>query len=209
MTNGRAGSRLAAIALVLALSAPAGIARGQTAPAPPQTKAEENASIIRPLAEIGRVRSRTPYCAALARARPGIDAAVAYEYAVPLLAQDLRAFRFDSELTKARSIKKTERDLNALYDLASAGRAEVIALRDAAKSDGVDEQRRKAMLDFANAVDSAKARQMGLARAISRVYGELAERPSHTIANTAKDDFAAGAFDRPGGPRNMVALERA
>ena len=62
-----------------ALLAPAGHAVAQTAPAgqpaPTLTVTPRDNAIVKPLVEIGRVRARTPYCAALAKARPGIDAA--------------------------------------------------------------------------------------------------------------------------------------
>jgi hypothetical protein len=195
MNGRRSYSGVAGTALVLALCVPASMVRGQTQPSPaPSTRAEENAAIVTPLAEIGRVRSRTPYCGALARARSGIDSAITFEYSMPILANDLRHFRLDSHLTKAQSLKKTERDLAGLWNLAVAGRDDVRALKDAANADGVDEQKRKEMLDFANALDGAKARQMLLAKSMAAIVGRLAETPVRDIANTEGDDSGATAL---------------
>jgi hypothetical protein len=181
-------------------------ASAQTQPSPaPKPAAGRNASIVEPLTEIGRVRARTPYCTALARARPGIDAAIAYEFAVPILGEDLARFRLDSNLTKNQSLTKSERDVSALWELAKAGRAEVQALRTAANADGVDPQKRKEMLDFANALDGAKARQMMLAKSIAKAVGTLAEVPVHTLLNGALDEHGAAAFSRGGqSPRSKA-----
>ena len=196
MVGRRICSGLAGTALVVALSAPASIACGQTLPSPaPPTRADDNAAIVKPLAEIGRVRARTPYCGALGRARAGIDAAITFQYSTPILANDLRGFRLDSYLTKERSLKKTEHDLTGLWNLAVAGRDDVRALRTAANAEGVDEEKRKEMLAFANALDGAKARQMQLAKAMARVYAVLAEMPIRDIANTAADDHGAKALE--------------
>lgn len=172
-----------------------------------------------PLAEIGRVRSRTPYCGALARARSGIDSAITFEYSMPIVANDLRRFRLDSHLTKAQSLKKTERDLTSLWNLAVAGRDDVRALRAAANAE-VDEQKRKEMLGFADALDGAKVRQMWLAKSMARVVAVLAETPVRDIANTPSDDSGGGALasriseqrpvdattqDQPAAPRGMVS----
>jgi hypothetical protein len=205
MVGRRSYTGLAGIALVIALVAPGAHARGQALPSPtPVPRADQNAQILKPLNEIGRTRARTPYCRALGRARAGIDAAIAFEFSAPVLARDLRGFRLDSYLAKHLSLKKSEHDLSALWDLAVAGRDDVRALRTAANAEGVDEQQRKAMLDFANALDGAKARQMMLAKSIAGVVAVLAETPVRDIANTSTDDHSASAFDR-GSSRNVAA----
>ncbi len=174
------------------------------------SRADENAAIVTPLAEIGRVRARTPYCGALARARAGIDSAITFEYSMPVLANDLRHFRLDSHLTKAKSLKKTERDLAGLWNLAVAGRDDVHALKEAAGAEGVDELKRKEMLDFANALDGAKARQMLLAKSLAAIVGRLAETPVRDIANTESDNSGATALvwkaviQHPAEPSNGV-----
>jgi hypothetical protein len=194
MVGRRSYSGLAGAVLAIAFSAPATLASAQALPSPaPSTRADENAAIVKPLSEIGRVRSRSPYCGALARARAGIDSAITFEYSTPILANDLRNFRLDSYLTRAQSTKKTERDLSALWDLAIAGRNEVRALRDAAKAEG-DEEKRNAMLEFANALDGAKARQMMLTKSMARVYGTLAETAIRDPMNTPQDDHGANAL---------------
>jgi hypothetical protein len=185
---------MAGTALAVALIVPAPIASAQTQPSPaPTSRAQENAAIVTPLAEIGRVRSRTPYCGALARARSGIDSAITFEYSMPILANDLRRFRLDSHLTKAQSLKKTERDLTGLWNLAVAGRDDVRALRTAANAE-VDEQKRTEMLGFADALDGAKVRQMWLAKSLARVVAVLAETPVRDIANTTSDNSGGGAL---------------
>jgi hypothetical protein len=194
MHGRRSHSGAAGTALALALSLPAFIASAQTQPSPaPALRAQENAAIMTPLAEIGRVRARTPYCGALARARSGIDSAITFEYSMPIVANDLRGFRLDSHLAKAQSLKKTERDLTSLWNLAVAGRDDVRALRAAANAEA-DEQKRKEMLGFADALDGAKTRQMWLAKSMARVVAVLAETPVRDIANTPSDDSGAGAL---------------
>lgn len=190
-----------ATALLFASVATGDFARAQT-PAPsatarpaPPTLAEQNAAIMRPLTEIGRVRARTPYCAALARAKPGIDAAVAYEYVVPVVADDLRNYRLDSYLTRARSEKKAEADLRALWLIAQHGRKEVQDLRDAANAPGVDPKQKQEMLAFANALDGAKARQMWLAKTIARTLAVTEELPVQQLANQQSDDHASSALE--------------
>ena len=199
MVGRRRFSGLAGTALAVALIAPASIAGGQAPPSPaPASRADENAAIVKPLIEIGRVRARTPYCGALARARDGIESAITFEYSTPILSRDLRGFRTDSGLTKARSLKKTERDLAGLWNLAVAGRDDVRALRAAANADGVDEQKRKEMLAFANALDGAKARQMQLTKAMARIYAVLAERPVRDIVHDEGGGQETGdALDAP------------
>lgn len=184
--------------LVLALLAPARFAAAQSAPAPESaappaatpalTVSSRDSAIVRPLAEIGRVRSRTPYCAALAKARPGIDAAITFEYLAPALAKDLRAVRFDSELHRYLALKQADADLSALGEMANRGRAEVRALRTAAYADGVDDQKRAEMLALANAIDGAKERQKFLAKSIARTVAIYHETPIHTIVSSAGDD---------------------
>lgn len=175
---------------------PARTVLAQTIAAPaPSTEEQRNAAIVKPLVEIGRVRARTPYCAALARARPGIDAALAYEYQAPVLAADLRHFGLDSEFARYRSTEKTQRDLTILYNLARAGRVEVLALRDAANLEGLDDQRRAELLAFANALDGAKARQVTLAKQIARTFARLAETKVNTIVDSSAYDRNSNALD--------------
>jgi hypothetical protein len=199
----RVVSGTAAAAAVLALLAPPLTGRAQTPPR--ATNAEQNAAIVRPLSEIGRVRARSPYCAALARARLGADTALAYEYQVPVLVNDLKHFRLDSELTRAQSLKKTETDLSALATLARAGRDDVKALRTLASTEP-DEKKREEMLAFANALDGAKARQLMLARSVARVVAVLAERPIRTIVTTDKDDRSSETA-LSGGVSRAIAME--
>jgi len=184
----RRASGVALAAVFLVSVGPAG-AFAQAVPNPAPTQAQKNAAIIGPLTEIGRVRARSPYCAALARARLGIDSAIAYEYQMPVVAADLRNVRFDSDLHKHRSLKKLERDVIALWDFATAGRNDVLALRTAANADGVDEARRAEMLALANAVDGAKERQKMLAKSVARTLGVYAEAPVRTIVTTAEDEL--------------------
>ena len=185
-------SRCVASLLLPASIAAASVAGAQPLPSPsPGPKADPNAASISPLTEIGRVRARTPYCAALAGARPAVDAAITYQYALLTMYRDLRYFRLDSYLTKHQSLQRADRDLSALWNLAKAGRAEVQALRAAAMADGVDEVRRAEMLGFANALDGAKARQMDLAKSIARTVAVLGEAPIGDIINTPADDHAA------------------
>jgi len=188
-------------AFATALLAPASLAHAQTAPAdqPPATLTvtPRDSAIVKPLVEIGRVRARTPYCAALAKARPGIDAAITFEYLAPQLAKDLRAVRFDSELHRYLALKQADADLAALGDMASRGRAEVLALRKAAYADGVDDQKRNEMLGVANAIDGAKERQKFLAKRVARTVAIFHELPIHTIVNSTSDEArAADPFGR-------------
>ncbi len=192
--------RCAGTALVLALIAPGAAARAQEQPKPlpsasPSARAQANSAIVKPLSEIGRVRARTPYCAALARTRPAIDSAIAYEFTLQTVGDDLRHVRVSSYMAKMQSLGRLQRDLNKLWDEAKAGRSEVVALRNDANADGVDPQRRKELLAFANALDGAKARQMMLAKKIARVLGTMGEVKVDGI----EDDPAAITRDPPGG----------
>jgi len=175
------------------LLAPASFAAAQSAPAapaaPPQlTVTSRDSAIVKPLAEIGRVRARTPFCAALAKARPGIDAAITFEYLAPAILKDLRAVRFDSELYRELALRHSEADIAALGEMATRGREEVRSLRAAAYADGVDDQKRQTMLALANAIDGAKERQKFLAKSIARTVGVYRELPVHTIVTTAADE---------------------
>ncbi|HEX3463306.1 MAG TPA: hypothetical protein VHS78_04520 [Candidatus Elarobacter sp.] len=177
-------------AFAAALLAPGTASFAQTAPqavVTPPAFTPRDSAIVKPLAEIGRVRARTPYCAALAGARPGIDAAITFEYLAPQLVKDLRGVRFDSELHRELALRKADADLAALGQLSTLGRAEVLALRTAAYADGVDEQKRQEMLGLANAIDGAKERQKMLAKRIARLVGAFHEAPVHTIVTTTRD----------------------
>jgi hypothetical protein len=185
----RRASGVALAAVFLVPFAPAGGAFAQAVPSPAPSQAEKNAAIMRPLSEIGRVRARSPYCAALAKARLGIDSAIAYEYQVPVVVADLKSVRFDSDLHKHWALKKLRRDLIALWDFATAGRNDVLALRTAANADGVDEQRRAEMLGLANAIDGAKERQKMLAKSVARTLGTYEETQTRTIVTTAEDEI--------------------
>ena len=201
MTVRRLRTLALSAAFAATLVAPASFAAAQSAPpAAPAAPAaltvtSRDSAIVKPLAEIGRVRARTPYCAALAKARPGIDAAITFEYLAPALAKDLRAVRFDSELHRHLALRHADADLAALGEMASRGRAEVRALRQAAYADGVDDQKRQEMLALANAIDGAKERQQFLAKSIARTVGIFHEIEIHTVVTTASDDsHAANPF---------------
>jgi hypothetical protein len=187
-------SGLAGTAFAIGLIVPAVAALGQAVPSPaPPARADDNSAIVKPLVEIGRVRARTPYCGALARARYGIDAAITYEYSTPILANDLLRFRLDSGLGKHLSLKKTESDLTGLWNLAVAGRDDVRALRAAANAEP-NEDKRKEMLAFADALDGAKARQMQLAKSVARAVAVLAEAPVHDIVHDEGGDNTGDAL---------------
>ena len=205
------GVALAAVLFIGAASARTVLAQTVAAP-PPTAEEQRNAAIIKPLVEIGRVRARTPYCAALARARPGIDAAVAFEYQAPVLASDIKHWRYDSALHRHLILKKTEADLKTLYDLSLFGRDEVRALRTAATADGIDDQKRAEMIALADAVDGAKARQKELAKTVARSVGIYAEMPIYNVANSAEDAIRSqnpfsGSTWNPGSSSSSPASE--
>jgi hypothetical protein len=187
MVGRRFHSGLAGTALAVALIAPAATALGQAVPSPAPPAGADDTAIVKPLVEIGRVRSRTPYCGALARARSGIDSAITYAYSTPILANDLRRFRLDSALGKHQSLKKTESDLTGLWNLAVTGRDDVRALRAAANAE-TDADKRREMLAFADALDGAKARQMQLAKSVARAVAVLAEAPVHDVVHDENRD---------------------
>jgi hypothetical protein len=205
------GVTLAAVLLITAVPARTALAQTIAAP-PPSAEEQRNAAIVKPLVEIGRVRARTPYCAALASARPGIDAAIAFEYQAPVVAADLRMFRNDSGLHKHYALKRAEADLRTLWNLALFGRDQVLALRTAANAEGVDEQKRTEMLAVANAVDGAKARQKELAKSIARAVAVYAEAPVRTIASSAEDEIRSsnpfsGSTWNPAGTTAAVSAD--
>jgi hypothetical protein len=190
-----AGAVASILLAALAVSPPAAPAQTSPATPAPPSLAEQNAAIVRPLIEIGRVRARSPYCAALVRARPGIDSAVTYEYSVPVISNDLRHFRLDSDLTRTQSLDRLERDLRALTTLAQTGRSDVQALRAVANAEG-DATKRREMLEFADALDGAKERQMSLARSIANIVGQLGEAPARVVANAPSDEHGAMGLSR-------------
>ncbi|MBV8298886.1 MAG: hypothetical protein JO083_04905 [Candidatus Eremiobacteraeota bacterium] len=204
------GAHRLAVGSALVIACIAGWAVSASAQAQPTAapKPNRDSSIVQPLTEIGRVRARTPYCTALARARPGIDAAIAYEFAVPILGDDLAHFRLDSYLTKDQSLTKSESDVRALWQLAKAGRTEVQALRQAANADGVDPEKRKEMLAFANALDGAKARQMMLTKSIARTVATLAEAPVHLLLDGPLDDHGGSALARGGKLSESITMSQ-
>lgn len=199
--------RSAGTALALALLAPGTsvLAQGQPQPQPlvtatPSARAQANSAIVKPLIEIGRVRARTPYCAALARTQPAIDSAIAYEFTLQDVAADLRGVRMTSYVKKAQTLRRLELDLGKLWDEAKEGRGAVVALRAEANAPGVDPQRRREMLDFANALHGAKTRQMMLAKQIARVYGIQAEAKVEGIGD---DDPVMHGKDPAAGPSSF------
>jgi hypothetical protein len=191
----RYGLRAAAVTVVT--SALCGVALAQ-APAPqPSATEDPNRAILRPLVEIGRVRARSPYCAALARARAGSDTAVAYEYQARQVDADLRAFRFDSALHRDVALRRAEKDVQILWQLANAGRTEVRDLRTAADAPGLDPKQRAEMLAYADALDGAKARQAELAKSVARTVGIFAEVPISTVVTNQNDAAQEGSATAP------------
>ena len=85
------------------------------------------------------------------------------------------------------ALRRTERDLQTLWQLALAGRADVRALRAAAQSPDLTPQQRDEMLAFANALDGAKERQVVLAKQIARTVGTYAETPITTVVSDSHD----------------------
>lgn len=205
----RLTARAAAAILGIALCAPQFASAQQAAPAP-GSRAAQNAAVVNPLTEIGRVRSRTPYCSALARARPGIETAVAYEYAVLAVAHDLRTFKLNSGLGKAQSLRKSQDDLERLGDLAKTGRDDVRALRGEADAAGLDPEKKRELQAFANALDGAKARQEQLAKSLARVLAVLAEARLRDAANAESDDHGPSALaGRSKGSSRQAAIQPA
>ena len=164
-----------AISLLLALGRmPSGAAAGAS-PSPVPTTF--GASVIEPLREIGRVRARTAFCKAfLAHASLGVSSALDFERSLLATLADFRSAKLGDELNKHKSLKQLEKDLNRLADLSLAGRAELEEL----KSLETDPARHEALLEFANALNGAKGRQMELARKLAGSFAIIAEQPVYT-----------------------------
>ncbi len=169
------------------------------------SKAAQNAAIVRPLLEIGRVHARSRYCAALLQAGPGVEAALDFEYDIPIVASHLSHFRVDSYLTREMSSRQAEQDMKILWGLATYDREHVIALREAAKQPGIDPQRRDALTGLADALDGAKGREIVLTRALAKFVGAAEELPVRNIASSASDDHGISGVN--GAPRSPVPIE--
>ena len=177
----RLASRCVGSLLCAASFASASLAGAQPPPSPsPGPQANRDAAIIAPLVEIGRVRARTPYCAALARTRLGVDAAITYQYALPTVYRDLRGFRLDSYLTKHLSLREDRARSQRCWSWRRPGATQVKALRAAASwPTASTKARRTEMLGFANALDGAKARQMLLAKSRAAGRARRSADPRH------------------------------
>jgi hypothetical protein len=145
--------------------------------------------VIEPLREIGRIRARTPFCRAfLEHASLGVGSAITFEAALLDTVQDFRNAKMGDELGKYLSLRRLEADLNRLADLSLAGRAELEEL----KNIPTDDARHQQLVDFVNAMNGAKARQMDLARRLSSKYGKFAEQPVYTNVTKPFDGTANG-----------------
>jgi hypothetical protein len=155
--------------------------------------ATANANIVRPLREIGHVKATSSFCAAFsAGAAPAARAVLAYENRLVLTLSDLAHFDASDPLAKNRGIGLLEDDLRALADSAQEGRGELASLRATAAAWGNESDR--AVVEFADALDGAKGRQMELARRVSALVGTLAERPTYSIVNGPNDDHSGDPF---------------
>jgi hypothetical protein len=157
-------------------------------PAPAASAAPNDAvrRIVEPLREIGRVKARSLFCTDLVRAAvPATRSALTFEARLLVTLDDLHDISFNDELAKARGLKKAQDDLNALADLALAGRAELHGLGPLAAASDTDLH--DALVSFGDALDGAKARQLEVARRLSSLYGEVAEKPAYSNANSAAD----------------------
>jgi hypothetical protein len=186
--------RLAGLAaiLALALGTMSGLpARaGDSGAVPRATPSPFAMGVLEPLREIGRIKARTPFCRAfLEHASVGVGSAIAFEMALLDTVRDFRHAKLGDELGKYQSLRKLEADLNRLADLSLAGRDQLEEL----KNIPADSERHQELVDFANALNGAKGRQMDLARKLSRTYGRLAEQPVYTNV-TLPTDGVANAF---------------
>jgi hypothetical protein len=155
--------------------------------------ATTNASIVQPLREIGHVKATSSFCTAFsAGAAPAARAVLAYENRLVLTLSDLAHFDASDPIAKNRGIGLLEDDLRALADASQQGRGELASLRAAAAASGTDSDR--AVVEFADALDGAKGRQLELARHVSELVGTLAERPAYSIVNGPSDDHSGDPF---------------
>ena len=183
---------LAGAALLLALAAaeilPA--SAGDAGATPRATPTSFAAGVIEPLREIGRIKARTPFCRAfLEHASVGVGSAITFEAALLDTVQDFRNAKMSDELGKYLSVRRLEKDLNRLADLSLAGRTELEEL----KNIPTDSARHQELVDFVNALNGAKARQMDLARRLSSKYGKFAEQPVYTNVTLPSDGGSSGA----------------
>jgi hypothetical protein len=168
-------------AVLAATSPDPAAAPAVASPAPPPSHAEE---IIGPLKEIGHVTARTPFCSRFVDdSALAASAAVSYEFALVKTARDLEHANTDDSLRKSHSAQVLLWDLQKLADLSNAGRAKLADLAAAAAATN-DPELQKQVIDFRDALDGAKARQMELARKISSAVAKFEEDPVYsTIAS--------------------------
>jgi hypothetical protein len=182
-------------ALALGLGSGAVFAQQGLADAPKAKPTTFGEGIIEPLREIGHVQARTPFCKALfSHSSLAISSAIDFEKALLTTVDHFRAANLGDELNRHKSVKQLTKDLNRLADLSLAGRAEL----DELKTFETDTDRQQAAVDFANALNGAKGRQMDIARKLSRTLGIIAEQPIYTNVTLPSDlsdaNAAASAF---------------
>jgi hypothetical protein len=143
------------------------------------------AGVIEPLREIGRVKAHTPFCKTfLAHSSLGVSSALEFERQLLIAVGKLQNVDLGDELHKHKTLEQARKNINLLADLALAGRAELQELKDLP----VDDERHEAMVDFVDALDGAKGRQMTIARKLSKAYGTIAEMPVYTTVTLPGDD---------------------
>jgi hypothetical protein len=155
------------------------------APLPAPQATTFAAGVIEPLREIGRVKAHTPFCKTfLAQSSLGVSSALEFERQLLMALGKLQNVDLGDELHKHKSLEAARKNINLLADLALAGRAELQELKDLP----VDDERHQAMVEFVDALDGAKGRQMTIARQLSRAYGTIAELPVYTTVTLPTDD---------------------
>jgi hypothetical protein len=191
MFGGRLKSLFAAAAIAaFALALGPGSAHAdQVIEAPNAKPTTFGEGIVEPLREIGHVKARTPFCKAfLEHSSLGVSSALDFERVLMDTLSHFRNARLGDELNRHKSVKMLLKDLNRLADLSLAGRAEL----DALKSLDTDPERQKAVVDFVNALNGAKGRQMDLARKLSRTAGIIAEMPVYSNVTLPGDADGTG-----------------
>jgi len=200
---------VAAIA-ALALALGSGTARAQqgTSGAPNARPTTYGEGVIEPLREIGHVQARSVFCKALfVHSSLAIGTAIDFEKTLLDTVGHFRSAHLGDELNRHKSVKQLAKDLNRLADLSLAGRAELDALKTLDSES--DPERQQAVVDFVNALNGAKGRQMDIARKLSRTLGIIAEQPissNVTLPNDPSDSNSAVNAFRARGSGSPTAL---
>ena len=176
-------------AAMLASSIPVAAQQAPT----PLPSAASIAPTIGQLREIGTVKAKSRFCAALdAGAGSAARSSIAYEALLYRTALDFAALNLDDALHKERATNRLEQDVRALGILATTGRSDLERLQHTAEfapAGGAS-----AAVAVRNAMDGAKARQYELAKQLAQAVSVVESRRLYTATDLPVDNVG-GALE--------------